>query len=310
MERKYEAFVEELRQQLLDATGLTEDRIYFEKEGGKYAVTGDRLVIACAQKGETQQFCGLYVEELFERYKENTPMDTLVEEVLRDVDKALSLEFLEKTKDMLDYEKVKKDLFVRLLNVDKHAQSLTHAVFRTVGDIALVLYMKIGEHDGYTTSMKIRREYVQYWGEDEGKVLKEALYNTLVTAPPRIFRWERLIFEPDYPGESFMDPALGFKVKRNALGNCLSTSRRTNGAVAIFMPGVARRLAALMGEDLYLVFTSVHEVMIHNDKAVCPEDLKGVLCDTISAATPKEDYLTSSIYHYCSETDTISRVCL
>lgn len=55
------------------------------------------------------------------------------------------------------------------------------------------------------------------------------------------------------------------------MGNCLSTSKKTNGAVAVFLPGVAERLAALLESDFYMVFTSIHEVMIHNDRNVEPE---------------------------------------
>ena len=46
---------------------------------------------------------------------------------------------------------------------------------------------------------------------------------------------------------------------RDSIGSCLSTARRTNGAVAIFLPGVAKRLADLMDADFYMVFTSIHE---------------------------------------------------
>ena len=49
-------------------------------------------------------------------------------------------------------------------------------------------------------------------------------------------------------------------------------------------------------------FTSIHEVMIHNDRNVEPEDLKEVLQETIKSATPEEDYLTSRIYHYSRAT--------
>lgn len=72
--------------------------------------------------------------------------------------------------------------------------------------------------------------------------------------------------------------------------------KRTNGAAAIFLPGVARRLAELLESDLYLVFTSIHEVMVHSTDKVYPEELKEVLLDTVKKATPEEDYLTSSIY--------------
>ena len=99
-------------------------------------------------------------------------------------------------------------------------------------------------------------------------------------------------------GDNFMDILGTYHPNKGIAGNCLSTEKRTNGAAAIFLPGVARRLSELLGSDLYLVFTSVHEVMVHNADVVYPEDLKEVLSDTLEKATPEEDYLTSSIYRY------------
>ena len=78
-----------------------------------------------------------------------------------------------------------------------------------------------------------------------------------------------------------MDLLETYQPNKGIAGNCLSTEKRTNGAAAIFLPGVARRLAELMEADLYLVFTSVHEVMVHSADMVYPEDLKDVLMDTI-----------------------------
>ena len=68
-----------------------------------------------------------------------------------------------------------------------------------------------------------------------------------------------------------------YKLKKDVLGNCLSTTIRTNGAVAIFLPGVAERIGQLMGGGFYMVFTSIHEVMIHNEKSADPEELKKVM---------------------------------
>lgn len=68
-----------------------------------------------------------------------------------------------------------------------------------------------------------------------------------------------------------------YKIKKDALGNCLSTTIRTNGAVAIFLPGVAERIGQLMGCGFYMVFTSIHEVMIHSERNANPKELKQVL---------------------------------
>jgi hypothetical protein len=65
-------------------------------------------------------------------------------------------------------------------------------------------------------------------------------------------------------------------------------------------------MSDLMGQqDLYLVFTSIHEVMVHYAPVVEPKNLEFVLKDTIENATPEGDMLTRHIYYYSRENDEI-----
>lgn len=50
--------------------------------------------------------------------------------------------------------------------------------------------------------------------------------------------------------ENFMNLLFDMSLKKDAIGNCLSTSVRTNGAVAVFLPGVA----ATIGETYWWQF--------------------------------------------------------
>lgn len=70
----------------------------------------------------------------------------------------------------------------------------------------------------------------------------------------------------------------------------------------MFLPGVAQRLSDLLDGGFYMVFTSIHEVMIHSEKTADPKDLKRVLADTVRDTTPDEDFLTYYVYHYNHET--------
>lgn len=74
----------------------------------------------------------------------------------------------------------------------------------------------------------------------------DALLNTYFISPPRIYCWEKLICNMDYEGENFMNLLFDEPLKKSAIGNCLSTATRTNGAVAVFLPGVAQRLSDLL----------------------------------------------------------------
>ena len=234
-------------------------------------------------------------KKIFELYLE-------YDSIMHRLDAIVRSECFEKSKDLEDYEKIKDDLFIRLLNVEKNRAELDDAIFRTIGDIALVLYARMGELDGCSTSVKIKQHIFEKWDKDEQMAFNDALLNTYFISPPRIYCWEKLICNMDYEGENFMNLLFDEPLKKSAIGNCLSTATRTNGAVAVFLPGVAQRLSDLLDGGFYMVFTSIHEVMIHSEKTADPKDLKRVLADTVRDTTPDEDFLTYYVYHYNHET--------
>lgn len=303
MSRDYDAFVADMQQILMERLGLNEEQVFFKKEDENgMTPDGDRLFVECNASEGGKEVCGIHISELFENYEDGVSFEKIVSTVEKEIHKLKNAGFFEKTRHLADYEKVKNDLFIRLLNGKRHKKELSHAVYRVVGDIALVLYMQVGELNGCTSSMKIRKECLESWKKDADMVFETALVNTYFVSPPRLFFWEKLICNPDYNGECFMDLNREVGLRPDSMGNCLSTARRTNGAVAIFLPGVAQRLAKMMDADFYMAFTSIHEVMIHNADRTYPEDLENILRETIREATPEEDFLTDKVYRYCRET--------
>lgn len=306
MKKCYEEFVEELRQELIFATGFKEDQIYLKRKDEYPPTSSDRIFIECARRENAREVCALYCTDLYEYYLEDVPVRKMVEDSLNDLKRMKDSGILECALYLSDYEKVKKNLFIRLLNAEKNKHDLESAVYRQIGDIAMVLYMKMGEFDDCITSMKIKKDTVEKWDLDEQDVFDAALKNTYLMTPPRVYFWERLLLNSVYEGENFMDILSKTHFRKDAVGNCLSTTKRTNGAVAIFLPGVAARVAELIGNSFYMVFTSVHEVMIHNAKLADAENLREILKDTVQAATPEDDFLSYYIYHYDKDSGLIT----
>lgn len=301
MGKEYNTFVEELRRALILGTGYDESRVYFKRKEDYPQTNGDRIFVECGVSENSREICGLYAGELYEDYLDGESLEEIACRTMKELKRMSNSGILDKVRDLDDYEKIKSDLFIRLLNYDRNKDDLKHAIYRKIGDIALVLYLQMGNFDGIVSSFKIRCDMLERWNMDREEVFGKALLNTYYLSPPRIFRWERLVFEPDYTGENFMNILSNISLKKDERGNCLSTTERTNGAVAVFLPGVAERLANLMGGSYYMVFTSIHEVMIHNDRVVDPEELRKVLKDTVQEATPEEDFLSYYIYHYDRE---------
>lgn len=303
----YEMFVEELKNKISAATNVPIENMEFVKDGNKYAPTGDRLLIKLAKHEDAWEMCGVHVKELFEELSKGTSFNSIVNSSVEDIKQIQEQSPYKETKKIWDYETAKDSLFIRLLNYDDNSEELKDAIYKRIGDIAQVLYMKVSECDGNIMSTKIFKSVVEKWKEDgltlsEDNILEEALRNTERMYPPRIYRWDQMLFNPEYEGEEFMSPSTEEAINQDLIGNCLTTAKKTNGAVAIFYPGVAERFAGVLDSDLYLVFTSVHEVMVHKADGVDAVDLSIILQDTLEEATPKEDFLTRKIYKYEKDT--------
>lgn len=301
MKLMYEEFVGKLRLVLEETMRISEEKIYFQEKGGPYTPAGDKLFIELTGHDGTKEVCGFYTEDLYERYRNDISMEEIAEIIMIQIKKVSGEEFVKIAERLSAYEKAKDYLFIRPLNLKKYEESLKGAVYAAEGEIALVLYMKISEDGEMVNSTKVMRRFVAGWGKNVVEVFKEAVYNTYRMSPPRIYEWQKLLCNPAYEGEEFMEKDINLR-KDAVRGNCLSTVKKTNGAVAVFLPGVAKRLSQLLDADLYLAFTSIHEVMVHNADLVSLEDLKEVLAETIREATEEEDYLSSHIYRYSQTT--------
>lgn len=295
MDKNYELFIEQLTNGIHNFADIPLENIEFTNK------EGDRLNITFAEHDDADEVCSVHVDELYTAYQDGVKLNAIINYISNDVLHAKNISIYDKTKTLMNYDTAKSRLFVRLLNCDRNANVLKNVVHKTLGDIALTVCAIVDNREDLI-STKILKFMVKKWGKTETDIFNEALENTYRATPPRIYKWEEMIFNREYTGDSFMESCDEDVISKDAMGNCLSTTIKTNGAVAVFLPGVAEHLAELLNSDFYMVFTSIHEVMIHNAKKVDPEDLKSVLTDTIRETVPEEDYLTEKIYKYNRKT--------
>lgn len=296
MDKNYELFIKQLTNGIHGTIGISMENMEFVRKGENFAEMGDRLLVKIMEHEDAWETCGLYTEDLFEAYQKGYTLKEILGEILGDIQRFRKAGVYDKTKKLQNYDAAKTQLFVRLVNRDRYAVDLNDAIRKDVGDIALVVYVRISAEENCVTSTKVREAMLNYWRKDHPElntndIFDEAIANTYRMTPPRIYKWEEMIFNREYTGDSFMESCDEDVISKDAMGNCLSTTIKTNG-------GVAEHLAELLNSDFYMAFTSIHEVMIHNAKKVDPEDLKSVLTDTIRETVPEEDYLTSRIYKY------------
>ena len=65
--------------------GLSGKDMHFEKEGGRYAPVGDRLLVKFAEHEDAREVCGLYTRELYRNYETGTSMGEILDEIVGDI---------------------------------------------------------------------------------------------------------------------------------------------------------------------------------------------------------------------------------
>lgn len=294
MDKNYELFIGQLTNTIYETTDIPLENIKFVKKDG-----GDLLNIIFAEHDDAYEVCSVHVEELYVAYQNGIRLNTIVDYICSDVLHVKSIYVYDKTKELMDYDTAKSRLFVRLINYDRNADILRDVVHKTLGDIVFTVYAIVDENEFGIVSTKVLKSMVKKWDKNEDDIFNEAIKNTYYLTPPRIYKWEGVLCDESYAGESFMNDEDICDLDKSFSGNTLSTTRKTNGAIAVFLPGVAEKISELLDSDFYMVFTSIHEVMIHSTgSGVDPKDLKLVLQDTLREVTPSSDYLTEKIYKY------------
>lgn len=293
MDKNYELFIEQLTNGIHKFADIPLENIEFTNK------EGDRLNITFAEHYDAYEVCSVHVDELYTAYQDGAKLNAIINYISNDVLHAKNISIYDKTKTLMDYDTAKSRLFVRLLNCDRNADVLKNVVHKTIGDIALTVCAIVDDNREDLISTKVLKSMVEKLRKTETDIFNEAIENTYRATPPRIYKWEGILCNESYAGESFMNDEDICDLDKSFSGNILSTTRKMNGAVAVFLPGVAEKISEMLDSDFYMVFTSIHEVMIHSTgSGVDPKDLKLVLRDTLREITQSSDYLTEKIYKY------------
>ena len=220
----------------------------------------DTLVIAVPM-GRNAMHLRFHVPGLFEQYQSGG-WNAVHKTVSQARDAIYSVD-PEKVDELLSsYETAEPHLILRPINYTDHRQELVNRIYRTVGDIALVLYFVVSDRGGQLYTTKVPAAQFDHWGVDRDTVMDNALLNNLTRAQPRIYTDPKDTENPPLSKGAFM--ALHSDVKSlPSRGAVLTTTRTTNGAIAMFYPGVADRIGALFEDDFYVVFTAISEAWVH-----------------------------------------------
>ena len=260
---------------------------------------GDYIILY-QYKGQREQMCRFDCGQLYQKYEKDS-WEAVWEQILSSIDSSRKfmelgiIDLIEKN----EYDLLKDKLFIRPLNFNDHRYELKNHIFRRVGDMVLVLYILASDENNGKThdvlSVKVPKASMQEWGIDEEEVWESAMSNTYIMAPPRIYLNAMDIVNPPYHRGAFM--ALNSDITSlspNAVPT-VTTTAQINGAIAMFYPGVMKRIAELFGDDYYIAFTGTSEARLHKKGTIQPRSILMRIKQMNKAFDPSE-VLSNKVY--------------
>lgn len=262
---------------------------------------GDYIILY-HYEGKREQMCRFDCGQLYRMYEKGS-WAAVWEQFSSSIDSSRKfmelgiIDLIEKN----EYGPLKDKLFIRPLNFNDHRYELKNHIYRRIGDMVLVLYILASdENDGKrhdVLSVKVPKPSMQAWGISEEEVWENALINTYIMAPPRMYLKPMDLLNPPYHKGAFMALNSDITSLSPLAVPTVTTTSQINGAIAMFYPGVMKRIAELFGDDYYIAFTGTCEARLHKKGTIQPRNILMRIKQMNKAFDPSET-LSNKVYLY------------
>ena len=187
------------------------------------------------------------------------------------------------------FEEVRDRICYRLIRKERNEELLKDIPYIEFLDLAICFYYAYHSEALGDGTILIHNSHMELWGTSAAELFGLAKRNT-----KRLFPWTCQSIVEVLREMAGQDAFL-----QEAQMKVLSNTRRIDGAVCILYPGVLESLAREEGHDLYILPSSIHEVILLPDTgAPSAEELKKMVREVNDTQVAPEEVLSYSLYRY------------
>lgn len=232
----------------------------------------------------------IYLEEYFSQFRKGYPLEQIAKDIVRLYER---IRFQNSWKDgekIRDYDYIKERIVYRLINKEENEDLLRETPYREYMDLAIVYYVLLEVDECGMASMMVKEEHLKMW-----KVTEEDLYYRACKNTQRLMPYEFA------PMRSVIEELIGLEADETPVEKMyvLSNEMRSYGACAILYPDRLREIGEEVGENYYVIPSSVHEtIIVAESEAPDKETLCGMIEEINETQVEAEEVLSDRAYYY------------
>ena len=196
-----------------------------------------------------------------------------------------------RTEDLTDYEKTRNRLQVRLVNLEMNREFLQEVPHKKLEhlNLAAVFHIRFDNTESCGHTALVKNWVLDAWKTDVETLYRTALANTMDMLPPYTENLTSAI--------SMAMP--GTKMKKPVAVTILTNQEGMFGAAAVLYPGVLAELAAARGTSLFILPSSIHEVLCMDDDGQQDVgNLHQMVMEINHQEVKPEEVLSNEVYYY------------
>lgn len=189
----------------------------------------------------------------------------------------------------------KKSLFVKLVNTERNESLVEQSISKEFLDLSAVVGVVLKMDKEGMASMALSKGDAEILGMTEEEIYAAALANTLRLFPPKLMNLGR-----------YVEMSIGAELplgEDEVTTYILTNQKEVDGAIYFMSPEVVGAIAEALEDDLYILPSSVNEVLLVRASEL--EDgvdkLKEMVRDANETVVSEKDILSYNVYHYDKE---------
>lgn len=240
----------------------------------------------------------IYLNPYYDAYENGeTTLGTVIDEVIdtyerNKVNRSIDMRFF------LDYDSVKTRITYKLINTEKNKELLNDIPHIPFHDLSIVFQCLIsGERFGNATIL-IHNVHLQLWKVNARELYERAMENTPILQGYDVTDMNTVL-EEMRAFEEIEDTEYEEDIQQQVPMYVLSNKSRVHGAACILYPDILKDFAAVVEKDLYVLPSSIHEViLLPAEGTEDSEQLKLMVHEINESQVEDEEVLSDSVYFY------------
>ena len=234
----------------------------------------------------------IYLNDYYENYRCGADIDDIMNEILTTYYRNRDAVCFN-TEMFNDFESVKGSIVYKLINFEKNKELLQEVPHKRFLDLAVVCYSIVKRLNNYIATTMIKNDFLDKWNISSDVLFDIAERNTPKLLSARIS-----------PITGFLNEISGNNLyevpdKDDVSMFVMTNETHVNGAACMLYEDVIDRLSNDLDKDLYILPSSVHElIIVPFDDNISGSDLAMIVKDINEKGVAAEEILSDNVYEF------------